>query len=215
MRRSAFTLIELLVVIAIIAILIALLVPAVQKVREAAARMQCTNNLKQIGLALHAYHGAYKQFPSGYVDGNSNPASTPDNDVGPGWGWASYILPYLEQGGVFSQINFSVRVGIGANVQVSQTQLAVFQCPADGIQQTGPHLRQQLHQPHRHRGARQLPRLQRLGRVLPQRRRRTTTPATMAGREKTAMAATPRPDSTATASSIATVRSRSPRSPMA
>ena len=134
-QRKAFTLIELLVVIAIIGVLIALLVPAVQKVRESAARLQCVNNLKQIGLALHAYHGVYQQFPSGYVDGNTNSASTPDNDVGPGWGWASFILPYLEQGNVYNQINFKVGVGIGVNVQVSQTQLPVFQCPSDNNQQ--------------------------------------------------------------------------------
>jgi prepilin-type N-terminal cleavage/methylation domain-containing protein/prepilin-type processing-associated H-X9-DG protein len=134
-RRSGFTLIELLVVIAIIAILIALLVPAVQKVREAAARIQCTNNLKQVGLALHSYHGAYKQFPPGYVDGNPAGPSTPDNDIGPGWGWASFLLPYLEQGNVYSQINFNVGVGLGVNTQVSQTQLAVFQCPSDPYSQ--------------------------------------------------------------------------------
>ena len=133
--RQAFTLIELLVVIAIIAILIGLLLPAVQKVREAAARIACTNNLKQIGLALHGYHDANNYFPPGYVDGNTDPNSTPDNDVGPGWGWASFALPYMEQGNVYNQINFNQGVGVGNNVAVSQIQLKIFQCPSDAYPQ--------------------------------------------------------------------------------
>src|ERR1700676_3210772 len=134
-RKTGFTLIELLVVIAIIGILIALLLPAVQQVREAASKLQCANNLKQIGLALHSYHDANKQFPPGYIDGNTNPASTPDNDVGPGWGWAAFLLPYLEERNVFTQINFSQRIGVGVNAQISQQPLTFYQCPSDPYQQ--------------------------------------------------------------------------------
>src|SRR4051794_22230462 len=95
---SAFTLIELLVVIAIIAILIALLVPAVQKVRAAAARAQCQNNLKQLGIGLHAYYSAQGTFPPGAV---GDKAFSPD----PSWGWAVLLLPYVEQGALAAQIN--------------------------------------------------------------------------------------------------------------
>jgi prepilin-type N-terminal cleavage/methylation domain-containing protein/prepilin-type processing-associated H-X9-DG protein len=133
--RRAFTLIELLVVIAIIAVLIGLLLPAVQKVREAAQRSQCTNNLKQIGIALHSYHDANNSFPPGYIDGNKDRNSTPDNDVGPGWGWASFLLPYIEQGNIYNQINFSQGVGVKANVAVSQMPLKIYQCPSDPSQQ--------------------------------------------------------------------------------
>jgi prepilin-type N-terminal cleavage/methylation domain-containing protein/prepilin-type processing-associated H-X9-DG protein len=140
--RVGFTLIELLVVIAIIGVLISLLLPAVQKVREAANRTQCQNNLKQIGLALHNYHDTFKRFPPGYIDGNKSTSATiagiPDNDVGPGWGWASLLLPYLEQINVYNRINFNVGVGVGVNVQISQQPLTIFQCPSDDLHEAFP-----------------------------------------------------------------------------
>ena len=100
-RQAGFTLIELLVVIAIIAILIALLVPAVQKVREAAAITQCRNNLKQMGLAFHNYHDANKAFPSGGLTWSCNArtfnGSVPAIHDSQVWGWGFQILPYIEQ----------------------------------------------------------------------------------------------------------------------
>jgi prepilin-type N-terminal cleavage/methylation domain-containing protein/prepilin-type processing-associated H-X9-DG protein len=144
-NRQAFTLIELLTVIAIIGILVGLLLPAVQQVRAAAMRAQCQNNMKQIGLALHNYHDQWDVLPSGYIDGTTNPNYTPDLDVGPGWGWASKLLPYVEQGDVFQQINFSQPIasqtvnyvaGMAVtNATVAQTPLTVFQCPSDPFQQ--------------------------------------------------------------------------------
>src|SRR5437773_1041273 len=103
-QRKGFTLIELLVVIAIIAILVGLLLSAVQQVRQAAARMQCKNNLKQIGLAFHNYHSINGCFPPGFA---AQAATVDGPSLGPGWGWGAFLLPYLEQGNVFQQIDFS------------------------------------------------------------------------------------------------------------
>ncbi len=137
-RTRGFTLIELLVVIAIIAVLVSLLLPAVQQAREAARRSQCRNNLKQMGLALHNYLSANSVFPPGYIDRNGNPNSTPDNDLGPGWGWAAFLLPFMDQENVYNQINFNLGVGLGANAQISQVALPIFQCPSDGMQDPCP-----------------------------------------------------------------------------
>jgi prepilin-type N-terminal cleavage/methylation domain-containing protein/prepilin-type processing-associated H-X9-DG protein len=135
-----FTLIELLVVIAIIAILIALLLPAVQSAREAARRAQCTNNLKQIGLALHNYVSALGVFPPGYVsavDRTVLDACNQDNenragvDLGTGWAWGSLILPYMEQQPVYNSINFNLSVAFRANDTCSLTALSVYLCPSD------------------------------------------------------------------------------------
>ena len=142
-RRSGFTLIELLVVIAIIAILIALLVPAVQKVREAAARTQCTNNLKQIGLAIHNYHDTKKAMPPAATP-DMLPWKTPQTAADADWGssWMVHILPYLEQGAVFNQWQFSGQSGWqNANNNTLTRGLIIpnYRCPSTSLPEWNPY----------------------------------------------------------------------------
>ncbi|MDR3634435.1 MAG: DUF1559 domain-containing protein [Isosphaeraceae bacterium] len=147
-RRSAFTLIELLVVIAIIAVLIALLLPAVQAAREAARRAQCTNNLKQIGLACHNYLSTYQVLPFG--KGASYTSSVPGAKPYARWSVHSQLLQYIEQGSLFNSINFSIppeTPGMNGvfptfmpayqdpnrdNMTSCMTQVNTFLCPSDG-----------------------------------------------------------------------------------
>ena len=126
--RRGFTLIELLVVIAIIAVLVGLLLPAVQKTREAAARLKCTNNLKQIGVAMHNHHSAQGAFPVGF---NSRTLATNGDGLGPGWGWAAYLLPYVEQDTLHKRIDFSRDIADPFHAQARTTSLKGFLCPSD------------------------------------------------------------------------------------
>jgi prepilin-type N-terminal cleavage/methylation domain-containing protein/prepilin-type processing-associated H-X9-DG protein len=124
-----FTLIELLVVIATIAVLIGLLLPAVQVAREAARRVQCVNNLKQIGLALQNYHEALGALPMGYAaQGAFRDGAT---DTTPGWGWATMILAQLEQGPLFNAVNFAWPVEAAPNGTVIPFVISTYVCPSD------------------------------------------------------------------------------------
>jgi prepilin-type N-terminal cleavage/methylation domain-containing protein/prepilin-type processing-associated H-X9-DG protein len=132
--RPAFTLIELLVVIAIIAVLIALLLPAVQSAREAARRAQCTNNMKQLGLALHNYESSNGAFPSGGESTNFNTGGYAASQfVDGGWSTLARILPYIEGGTSFNALNFNLNEyndAFGANYTGASQVVAVFLCPS-------------------------------------------------------------------------------------
>jgi prepilin-type N-terminal cleavage/methylation domain-containing protein/prepilin-type processing-associated H-X9-DG protein len=125
-RRGGFTLIELLVGIAIIAILIGLLLPAVQKVRAAAARLQCANNLKQLGLAMHGYHDANGTFPPAYV----NTGQYLNSPYSFTHGWAPFLLPHVEQQALADRYRWDFPVYAAENQPVVATHLRVFQCPS-------------------------------------------------------------------------------------
>jgi prepilin-type N-terminal cleavage/methylation domain-containing protein/prepilin-type processing-associated H-X9-DG protein len=127
MVRMAFTLIELLVVIAIIAVLIALFLPAVQSSREIARRVQCTNNLMQIGTALSSYSSTHRVFPPGVVSEKGPISSLRD---GYHFGWAVQILPFIQQAGLYHRIDFSRSVHAPANETATSTRIRTFHCPS-------------------------------------------------------------------------------------
>ncbi len=149
-RRPAFTLIEVLVVIGIIGGLIGLLLPAVQKIRESANRIRCANNLKQMGLALHAYDDDAGHFPPAFVyvpqpgpptgQQTSQPKlyDRPDKQdflltEWPGWGWAAFLLPYLEQDPLYRQIDFAAPVVGTQATNVRTVRLSMYVCPSDSM----------------------------------------------------------------------------------
>ncbi len=120
--RSGFTLIELLVVIAIIAVLIALLLPAVQQARESARRSQCRNNLKQLGLAMHNYHGSQNVFPPGLITET-------------GWAWGTFLLPYADQATLYNKMAPSTYMNVTNSTILAdvRTVLSIFLCPSDNV----------------------------------------------------------------------------------
>ncbi|MGD9645135.1 MAG: DUF1559 domain-containing protein [Pirellulales bacterium] len=129
-----FTLVELLVVIAIIGVLIAMLLPAVQAAREAGRQMHCTNNLKQLGAGMHLYLESLGCFPPSYViqpkGGGVN--GTPDpttRDAGPGWGWGTLLLPYVEQDAVYRLLDHRLPCWDSRNAAAARTQIGLFLCP--------------------------------------------------------------------------------------
>ncbi|MEW4562689.1 DUF1559 domain-containing protein [Bremerella sp. JC770] len=131
LRRRAFTLVELLVVIAIIGVLVALLLPAVQQAREAARRMQCTNNLKQLGIAMHNYHDVIGSFPPAYVfTGDTT------HERIPMWSWGAMLAPYFEQNSAYDILEISRDTAVdavnrGVKRRAMQTPISGVRCPSD------------------------------------------------------------------------------------
>ena len=127
--RRAFTLIELLVVIAIIGLLVALLLPAIQAARESARRTQCSNNLRQIGIALQNYEGSSRSLPSGYI----SQFTSDGTDTGPGWGWAALLLNNLEENNLRGRLNLDRPIEDPANSQTRVQAVTVYLCPSDSV----------------------------------------------------------------------------------
>lgn len=130
--RPGFTLVELLVVIAIIGVLLGLILPAVGSAREAARRMTCQSNQRQLGIALSTHHEKMKKFPWGgykhpniFLDGK-----LVDGETARGFAWSVYLLPYLEQQNLYNQLDFSTMYSMGVNDELAKTQLSIFICPS-------------------------------------------------------------------------------------
>lgn len=122
-NRGGFTLVELLVVIAIIGILVGLLLPAVQAAREAARRMSCTNNMRQLGLAVHNYESAFKRLPAGWSDWQRSGE--------PGWGWSAALLPFMEGNNLYNNIDTRFAIEIPEHQAVREMVVQTFICPSD------------------------------------------------------------------------------------
>jgi prepilin-type N-terminal cleavage/methylation domain-containing protein/prepilin-type processing-associated H-X9-DG protein len=130
-KRTAFTLVELLVVIAIIGLLIALLLPAVQAAREASRRTSCRNNLKQLGLTLHTFHGTHHRLPAGWEAYASAGSRIPDPEGTPGWGWGAHVLDGIEQSALAEQIRLNTAIDDPQHDAPRVKKLDVFRCPSD------------------------------------------------------------------------------------
>lgn len=123
-RRAAFTLMELLVVIAIISVLVGLLLPAVQAAREAARRMQCQNNLHQIGIALHNYHAAFRKFPPGGIE------VRPEVRNGKQLAWSAFVLPFMEQSAAYVRVDFNYSFDDPVNAKAAAIPIETYLCPS-------------------------------------------------------------------------------------
>src|SRR5262249_33681253 len=126
--QPAFSLLELLVTIAVVGVLAGLLLAAVQQARGAAQRLECQNNLKQLGLALHSYHDRHAVLPPGYVSA----VGTDGSDLGPGWGWAAHLLADLDATNLWRAVLFDVEIGSPANRAARTGGTSGFRGPSDG-----------------------------------------------------------------------------------